>query len=515
MAQVSVPPEFFRGELRVYGDWRAAFARELFQNATDARPSRIEVRFSDVEVDGQRRGRVQFSDDGHGMSREVLEEVFFALGRTTKTDAASIGGFGRARIIICFAQASYRIRTGSLVVEGHGGEYRIETAPDGSSVRGCEFTIDLLDEDCDAMRRAFDILLNSCSLDVPVFIDGSRYPSQPRPSRATRVLRDGHGQPWAKVYATPYGWGHIQVRVHGLTMFTRWASGEDNIVLELEPSRAREVLAASRDNLHTVYGEQLDEFMAALALNRRKALKAPDAPLDLHLGGGGFLVSDPATSSGGGEDGTQDVSDHGGTSDEEPGRLVPVVPGNAAAYANLHATPSGRQPSLLDMEEPTVPHLGFDVFLLADANDARVRKLVKSWNPAGWDATSGARRRSLLLAWKAAVSECIDTLLAIRPSVGRVAWTVGWTFDADVEAVHRGGDSGHVLALNPVNAQGVTKFSMSSRRDRHRLLSIAAHEVAHIVEADHNERFASLLTGLFGALDTNDADRKIREAARG
>ena len=75
MAQVSVPAEFFRGELRVYGDWRTALARELLQNAADARPSRIDVRFD--QADGH--GRVTFTDDGHGMTRTVLEEVTWLL----------------------------------------------------------------------------------------------------------------------------------------------------------------------------------------------------------------------------------------------------------------------------------------------------------------------------------------------------------------------------------------------------------------------------------------------------
>jgi hypothetical protein len=53
------------------------------------------------DVDGH--GRVRFADDGTGMTRRTLEEVFFALGRTTKDGEDSIGGFGRARIILCFA----------------------------------------------------------------------------------------------------------------------------------------------------------------------------------------------------------------------------------------------------------------------------------------------------------------------------------------------------------------------------------------------------------------------------
>src|SRR5690606_26097931 len=88
---------------------------------------------------------VRFRDYGTGMSRRVLEEVFFALGETTKNGTDSIGGFGRARIITCFAQRAYRIRTRNLLVHGNAGEYRVEEVTD--PVEGTEFVIDTIDDD--------------------------------------------------------------------------------------------------------------------------------------------------------------------------------------------------------------------------------------------------------------------------------------------------------------------------------------------------------------------------------
>lgn len=161
MAAVTVPAEFFRAELRVYGDWREAFVRELLQNSTDAKSSRIDVTFSTVNG----RGRITFVDDGQGMSRQVLEDVFFALGRSTKSGENSIGGFGRARIIICFAQHSYTIRTGNLLVEGAGGQYTITEMP--AHRTGCEFTIDLIDDSPDNVRWALRGLLEDCSRTAP------------------------------------------------------------------------------------------------------------------------------------------------------------------------------------------------------------------------------------------------------------------------------------------------------------------------------------------------------------
>lgn len=511
MAQVTVPADFFRNELRIYSDWRTSFARELLQNATDARPSKIEIAFEDR--DGH--GRVTFRDDGDGMSRAVLEDVFFALGRTTKEGTDSIGGFGRARIIICFAQVRYTISTGNLRVEGHGGEYTISEVDD--FVKGCEFTVDLIDETFEQVARAFRQLLRTCSIRVPVTIDGEPAPTREMPSRATRVLRDTNGLPWGRAYVSN-GYGMMNVRVHGLTMFDRWLSTSDHVILELEPGRSRELLSASRDRLLDEYATQVDKFVADLAGNRRAALRPEVTPLDVHVGGGGFLVSDADSQPGSdGRDHDDDATEGGATrtaalSDAGTG-LVRATPANDAAFENMLASLAAGAGQLdFDVEVPDRSPLGFDVFMLADRSDARVRKLAKVWDPTGWDERTGRRRRALLFAWKAAVGYALDTLVKERPHLGRVVWTVGWTFDSDVRAVHKSVSQGHVLALNPVTDTGTSRYQVSQRASRQQLLAIAAHEVSHIVSSGHDETFASVLTDLFAAMDPALADRLIREA---
>jgi len=513
MATVTVPREFFQGELRVYSStgWREAFARELLQNATDAKPTRIDVRFEDI--DGH--GRVTFSDDGTGMSRAVLEDVFFALGRTTKSGPDSIGGFGRARIIICFAQTRYQIRTRDLLVTGSGGEYTIEQT--GDYRRGCEFVIDLLDETSDQVKDAFIHLLRTCTLTVPVTIDGQRMHGRQLPTRASRVLRDDTGTPWGRAYVDTDGIGRLLVRVHGLTMYSRWLSTSDDVVLELVPGKSRQVLSASRDQLAGPYGDQLDEFTADLARNRRKALRPPDAPLDLRVGGGGFFATDadtpveprPPAQPDPGLDGGIPISVTAANDAAQQHALEHVAAYAAAALAAGHGVetqtrqPAGYRP------------LGFDVFLMADANDSRVRKLARAWDPSNWDERTGRRRRALLLAWKAAVSHAMDAFVTAHPELGRIVWTVGWTFDQDAQAIHRSaGEDKHVLALNPVTDTGAVRYRPSDRASRQKLLAIAAHEVCHVAAAGHDEQFAGLLTDLYGVLDPVAADRVIRQAAK-
>jgi hypothetical protein len=532
MPTVTVPAEFFRAELRVYSDWRDAFARELLQNATDAAATRIDVTFEDV--DGH--GRVRFADDGTGMTRRTLEEVFFALGRTTKDGEDSIGGFGRARIILCFAQAGYTIRTGRLLVRGQGGDYTITEVAEHR--RGCEFVIDLIDADSSRVRTAMQGLLARCSLKVPTYIDGQRIWGRSMPDRATRVLRDAQDRPWARVYVDRGGYGQLAVRVHGLMMFRRWMHADDDVVVELIPARSREVLSASRDSLRDEFAEEIDRFVADLIRNRSRALRPPTAPLNLRINGGGFLRTDsrrltdaeitsPAPA--------VEAADQAGQETEpvaaEPvaadgaATVVAIQPANAAALHNIRAVAAAgaRRPgpggALGSPPRPT-NDLGFDVYLLADENDARVRRLARTWNPDNWEPGTNRRRRQLLFAWKAAVEAALDALMAIRPDMS-VLWTVGWTFDeepeqptADTLAAHVSAGDGHVLALNPVTADGTMRYQVSKRESRQALLAAALHEVAHVEIDGHDNAYADLLTALFAAANVDAADRAVAAAAR-
>lgn len=512
MATVTVPAEFFRGELRLYNDWREGFMRELLQNATDAHPTRVDVTIEDH--DG--RVRVTFADDGDGMSRDVLEGVFFALGRTTKTGPDSIGGFGRARIILCFAQERYAIHTGNLLAEGSGAQYTLREVPDHH--RGTRLVIDTLDTDQRRLRYALTDLVASSSLKLPVYLDGQRLVGDEMPGRANRVMRDDDGQVWARVYASD-GHGRVRCRVHGLVMFDGWLSSSDNIIVEIEPSRSREVLSAARDALVSPFREQIAQFVSKLVTNRSAALREQVAPLNTRVGGGGFLVTDAQVL----PDGDL-LGDSAGFGRDVPNdadsERVPVTAANSAAAEHLRALHveglafSGD--SLFDVPVQPERSLGFDVFLLAERNDARVRKLARRWDPTFWGPATPKNRRALLVAWKAAVGFVLDELLQ-RPAaagLGRVLWTVGWTFDLDTQAEHQNVDDGHVIALNPVDEDGTIAFRLSSRSDRQRLLAAAAHEVTHIVHADHTEAFAGALTDLFGAVDVSAGDRAIRRAVR-
>lgn len=133
---ITVDKAFLRKERdQFYGDWTIAFWRELFQNSVDAGAKRINIvlgaaarrgSFGNLpEGEERETTSVVFSDDGHGMSAEVLDDVYFKMGKSTKDEAGgtSIGGFGRARIMTCFSQDRYTILTRDRFVMGDGVHY--------------------------------------------------------------------------------------------------------------------------------------------------------------------------------------------------------------------------------------------------------------------------------------------------------------------------------------------------------------------------------------------------------
>lgn len=506
MPEIKVPSSFFRSELRVYSDWRRAFARELLQNAVDADPGSIEI--TTETVDGL--ARVTFRDHGVGMSREVLEDVYFALGQSTKSDSpTSIGGFGRARIITCFAQRTYQIRTGHLVVTGAGGEYEITTG--NRYVKGAEFIVDLIDDDDSEILRAFHSVLRSSQLRVPVTVNGLRTTPSPL-GRAARVLRDSNGSAWARVYVTP-GFGVMNLRVHGLLMYHRWTNASSDVTVELFPGRAREVLTASRDSLCDEYGQILDAFVSDLTQNKRRALRERVVPLDMRVRSGGMRRT-AATRSSSESPSVAQVA-FSGTAVEPP---APVGGGEiVAALRAPVAAPEMRSSFHLpqvQVQEASRFSVDFDVYLYAEDSSGRTRRLSREWNPVSWTSRD-SRRRATLLMWQAACLAGVRALLELQPELDSVAWTVGWVFDEDAVATHRNVDDGHVLALNPVTTEGHRRWHLSSKDSRRAMQATALHEVAHIVASDHDEKFASLLTRLYSHVDQVATDTAMRLAARG
>lgn len=130
---ITIPPDYFRKNVaHAYRCVPLALIRELFQNSLDAGATKIDFSFGP-------KGYV-FADNGHGMTEEVLRDGFLSLGGSIKQDG-SVGGFGEAKVLLCFAGESFHIHSLDNKVDGAGANFTMSKCPEdlysGTVVKAC------------------------------------------------------------------------------------------------------------------------------------------------------------------------------------------------------------------------------------------------------------------------------------------------------------------------------------------------------------------------------------------
>ena len=100
-----------------------------------------------------------------------------------------------------------------------------------------------------------------------------------------------------------------------------------------------------------------------------------------------------------------------------------------------------------------------------------------------------------------------------------ISWRPGLIFDKEIEACHqKQNDDSHALMLNPIFCSGENlgkiKFSLNNFGDHVKLLTLAAHEVAHCSRSYHDETYANLFTEIVADLmqNVNKASKEMKLA---
>tara|TARA_B100000614_G_scaffold262489_2_gene296291 strand:- start:33057 stop:34631 length:1575 start_codon:yes stop_codon:yes gene_type:complete len=523
MPSVTVPKQFYIDErVRLYPDWQADFWREFGQNSRDARASVIDFRVEPAET-----GCVcTVEDNGCGMSREVLEDVYFALGKTTKTGEGNVGGFGRARILTCFSHKSYRINTGTLQVDGDGGNYDIIEA---DYQRGCKVTVEVDDASREQMLAKLKEYLAYCQFgDITVRVNGFSFTDWLYKRNKIRDLS------FASVHVNKSGRQHrVVFRVNGQYMFSRYTDAAAQVVVEIHSDKSREVLSATRGGLMGKYQEELDKFLAELSVDTRSALRPRVDNSRLVRSDGGWLASVRKTKQApveadaaqGREKVAQTPRENVTTTTDDRATVL----GGAAAFSGgktqmLQERPEWGVP--VD-ERPRfiAPNL-FNVYIKDETGDPKMKRVIDQYDPKNWVHTEqvlkgqtrhyrkGAEHLKLLMAWKLCCEEAINVLME-RRGYDNIVWTAGWLFSPYAEAMHTVVDgTAHALLLNPVTGDGRKRYTLK-RETVLELLALAAHEVAHVTVPLHNEEYANLLTDIQRRLDQNSVWRRVRTEVKG
>jgi hypothetical protein len=533
MPSVAVPHDFFLSERRsAYADWQGTFWRELISNAVDAGASRLHVRTRFAPDGGL---LIDLADNGTGMSRDTVENVYMRLGASTKRDEAGIGGFGRARILTCFSQRDYRIRTSNLVVTGRGGDYEIRET--GASVKGCAISVTAEPEEARRLTRALTRVLRQSRLRVAVtaelageapdgrtlltdderahWSEEGRFRGWTRPGSHVRTLTDETG-PWAEIRVSRGDKAMHEtsiIRVNGMAMHDDHLAARAQVIVELNPQRAREILTSARDGIRAPWRHELQKLYAEVASEAQSALRSKRQEKRTVLiptrGGGAGLAPPRPAETPAARFAPQEARRNDDRAREEP----------LAFSGTLEDSRGPVGDPLLDeliAIRNAIPGARLDVGIHVDAPTPGQRAAVKRFLPETWAAPGGDGRNAELLhaAWTGACRHALDALVRVSPYAftEEDRWVTGFVFDERTGACHTSvGEVRHGLLLNPVDETGKTAFRLKSREDLRRLGALACHEVAHCVHSWHDESFANLLTRLQYETSERGFDKAIRD----
>lgn len=490
MFQIKLGPAYFRKELHsAYSQWGQAFWRENIQNSVDAGCSIINVNLApkgDNLV-------VDFADNGCGMSREILDNVFFCLGETTKTTSATVGGFGRARIMTHFAQENYEILTQYNHVKGSGQAYGY--LPKEGYTRGCRMIIET--HPYDKYRDRIDLeqelrnFLSDCQLPCDVFINGVKHTDWTYRRNIVRELTFGTVHVNKSAVGKNDG-GVLIVRVSGVCMYKTGIRPSVRVILEIDPTKSRDVLNSNRDSLQYKFQNELNDFITEINVETASALKPKQTEFRPIRGTGSFVSYKKQVQ----ECNLQQTSTNGSLINMAHSVLPPKV-NILPETVQEETAEANNEPIYLDEE---ARNKLFDILMVVDhaALNEQQKKVVNSYNPTNWkhngNAFVGANKSKLLLIWK---TICHHVVLDALEQFGmdRIYWGVGWNFGNDA-ATHKKHDDIHFLTINPIDEKGNLKYSIRSKKDLFHLFMLACHEVTHIACKYHDEDFAASLTYL-------------------
>jgi hypothetical protein len=514
MPKINFSPKFFKDERnRAYSDWELAFWRELFQNSIDQNASLIDIT---IEQDGPFVA-IAFADNGPGMSREVLTEVYFQVGESTKTDDPTmIGGMGRARLMTCFAMKSYVIVSQDYRVVGARDNYDVF---DHLWTNGCRLEIKCDDTSIDVMLKKLEQFLSESRVEAAVLVNGGRvYTRAPLRGKHVRDL-EIDGESFARVYVNKTsGRGDVLVRVKGVCMFKIGSDASAQVTIELLPEKSRDALTATRDALRWDYRRALSRFLADLAVNTGSALNSRFGKQTTVVANGGakkrYFSQQPRPSK---------KKTKGSV--EENNVVVPQPDRNRERSA-AYMTTVTEQNSAFEESEPVHPFQGWlqrtfgDLYMFDETDKPAIRKVMGAYNPKKWTLTEvngrphrkGGNIIRVLLMWQTAVEYALEVA---APALGKqdLSFNFGFVF-GEHTAQHREQNDSHIFSLNPVDDQGKLRYSVTQRRDLKWIMALAKHEVTHVAQSWHDEDFARLREAVDAEFDEAEALRRMKIALR-
>lgn len=531
---IHFPKSAFRAAIRGYTrrDGRGLdehLWRELLQNCRDAGATRVDATL----VEGDSHVILTVRDNGRGMSWPVLEAGMLTYGGSIKPEGAA-GGFGMAKLVICFSSDETIIRTLDSAVRIDGLHF--ERLPVEAPLSGTEITIRAPKSEPEDTRlqptaEGLRFLLARTDLrGMRVYLDGQQVPDCRHALEEDAVVQSWD---WGeRVQARAYYWKRRRafagleegskvavVRHRGIWVYDiplpDEVSGALIIEIDADPKL---VLNDTRTTLASYWQRsEIDRWIGRLNQGARSVLSRRSVE---RFDGAMFSAREVVRRSE--SQARQHLQELALTPEQEVADAERLRAAIEALHAELAHTLEGDRLPGLHAEMASAPGLvlarvqGGDVNTSSPSAMARaVRTLL--WQPAlmvvnerdDRSAPSeyrpermGARVRSVLRMWAELVRQFCLWQGEERP------FGVGWVFSEDAAAQFRSESDGTIwFLLRPVDSEGRLDWKLTSSQDRTRMILAAAHEVAHAAVSDtiHGDRFVEAYErNLQRALDSQD-----------
>jgi len=273
--------------------------------------------------------------------------------------------------------------------------------------------------------------------------------------------------------------------VRGVTMFQRYSGCELGTILEVEASKARNILPVSRDNLKHEEQRELDDFLAEITVDKNSLKR--DCNVNKTEIFGKFRKNKKREL----KELKEAIAKEAAEREE---RMSMRLTGEShtvyhgwdvphAAYMPMGEKTDNTQKYIPDEPEPEIP---FSVHY-EDASRI-VSKAAKNFEPGNIKGN----RLKLLAAWDATVEFMMEEMEDWRQE--EYLFLPGFVF-GDPLGLYRketfGDSEGHVIHINPIDSTGKIRISC---HDIGELYAIAVHECAHILRHYHDETHSAYQT---------------------
>lgn len=478
--RIEVPQTYFaQSSAKDYsGDVGLALVREFAQNAADAGATRVTFEFLGENV-------LRVSDDGRGCDATVVRErLLTPLG--SKKEADAVGGFGKAKELLFFANPSWRIVTQDVVVVG--SYLTVESFETERPLQpGFVATVTLPPALWRTARDAARNFMRCSERGVCWVLDGTEVSTDvKRPARAVKDFG------FAKAYLDKSSHDSVvYLRTGGLLTGTRWGSHArtcGRVIIEVtKPSF--EVLTPSRDWFREdEHRRAVESWLHALAVDHASALAEEQGDeilfhdFEAFVPPSGF-ASDVLPSTAGATAPVR-FTVEASVSSAPMALSAEVIEAAMAGIKGLPAGAAGIPAGAVTTARPVrkAPQ-GFHLGLLPHIDGltriaARTGSKAQAKVAAKWLAKNALVAQRVLAAWATAARIlCRKANLTFD--------SVGFTFANDVEAQFLRSNRRVAVLINPL------KFDINAPDAVEELIDRTIHEVTHYTARHHNEEFTT------------------------